>query len=291
MSTKQEQVLKIDPPVELTFTGPFHQAVSSVMTLTNPSDRKVCFKIKTTAPKRYCVKPNSGVIDPKQTVQIAVSLQPFDFDPQDKNRHKFMVQSMFAPAGEINQDSLWKEADGSQLMDSKLKCFFMLPESNGGVNDVVAGNRESWTSAAGIGSGDGDSAPVKENEEAIPVNATSVSAAPSVPANVPSRQSEMLVSRPAGDAEANLKKSVEEIKKLNEEISAARQDNLQLKEKILRLERLGNTTQDPPSTRPTGQESYTLHARNPDADSLSTTYLYLALLVLIIGVILGKFVF
>jgi len=65
MSGKQEQVLKIDPPVELTFTGPFHQAVSSTMTLTNPSERKVCFKIKTTAPKRYCVKPNSGVIDPR----------------------------------------------------------------------------------------------------------------------------------------------------------------------------------------------------------------------------------
>ena len=62
-------------------------------------------------------------------------------------------------------------------------------------------------------------------------------------------------------------------------------------EKILRLERLGNTTQDPPSTRPTGQESYTLHARNPDADSLSTTYLYVGLLVLIIGIIMGKFVF
>ena len=57
------------------------------------------------------------------------------------------------------------------------------------------------------------------------------------------------------------------------------------------MERLGSTTQDPPSTRPTGSESYTLHARNPDADSLSTTYLYLALLVLVIGIILGKFVF
>ena len=67
--------------------------------------------------------------------------------------------------------------------------------------------------------------------------------------------------------------------------------NSLFKEKILRLERLGNTTQDPPSTRPTGQESYTLDARNPDADSLSTTYLYLALLVLIIGIIMGKFVF
>jgi len=291
MSTKQEQILKIHPPVELTFTGPFHQAVSSVMTLTNPSDRKVCFKIKTTAPKRYCVKPNSGVIDPTQTVQIAVSLQPFDFDPQDKNRHKFMVQSMFAPPGEINQDSLWKEADSSQLMDSKLKCLFLLPESNGGVNDAITANSESWQST-GVGSGNGDSVPIKENDESIAVKTGAVSATPSVPANITSRQSDMMVSRPAGgDAEVNLKQSVEEIKKLNEEISAARQDNLQLKEKILRLERLGNTIQDPPSTRPTGQESYTLHARNPDADSLSTTYLYLALLVLIIGIILGKFVF
>lgn len=291
MSTKQEQILKIHPPVELTFTGPFHQAVSSVMTLTNPSDRKVCFKIKTTAPKRYCVKPNSGVIDPTQTVQIAVSLQPFDFDPQDKNRHKFMVQSMFAPPGEINQDSLWKEADSSQLMDSKLKCLFLLPESNGGVNDAITANSESWQST-GVGGGNGDSVPIRENDESIAVKTGAVSATPSVPANVTSRQSDMMVSRPAGgDAEVNLKQSVEEIKKLNEEISAARQDNLQLKEKILRLERLGNTIQDPPSTRPTGQESYTLHARNPDADSLSTTYLYLALLVLIIGVILGKFVF
>jgi len=287
MSGKQEQVLKIDPPVELTFTGPFHQAVSSTMTLTNPSERKVCFKIKTTAPKRYCVKPNSGVIDPREEVKIAVSLQPFDFDPQDKNRHKFMVQSMYAPPGEINQESLWKEADSSQLMDSKLKCLFLLPESNG----VDGGNRDSWQST-GIASGNGDSVTIKqENEESIPINAAQSSATPSVP-DTASRHSESTANRPAGgDAEANLKKSVEEIRKLNEEISAARQDNLALKEKILRLERLGNTTQDPPSTRPTGQESYTLHARNPDADSLSTTYLYVGLLVLIIGIIMGKFVF
>ena len=33
--------------------GPFTQAVSSYMKLKNPSDKKVCFKIKTTAPKRY----------------------------------------------------------------------------------------------------------------------------------------------------------------------------------------------------------------------------------------------
>ena len=35
-----------------------------------------------------------------------MSLQPFEYDPSEKNKHKFMVQSMFAPDGEINQDTL-----------------------------------------------------------------------------------------------------------------------------------------------------------------------------------------
>ena len=125
--SKKDQVLIIEPPIELTFTGPFTQAVSSYMKLKNPSDRKVCFKIKTTAPKRYCVKPNSGVVDPNTEVSIAVSLQPFEYDPAEKNKHKFMVQSMFAPDGEINQDTLWKEIDPNELMDSKLRCVFAMP--------------------------------------------------------------------------------------------------------------------------------------------------------------------
>ena len=76
---------------------------------------------------RYCVKPNSGVVDPNTEVSIAVSLQPFDYDPAEKNKHKFMVQSMFAPDGEINQDTLWKEVDQNELMDSKLRCVFAMP--------------------------------------------------------------------------------------------------------------------------------------------------------------------
>ena len=41
-------------------------------------------------------------------------------------------------------------------MDSKLKCLFLLPESNG----VDGGNRDSWQST-GIGSGNGDSVTTK----------------------------------------------------------------------------------------------------------------------------------
>lgn len=98
------------------------------MKLTNPSERRVLFKIKTTAPKKYCVRPNSGILEPKNSLEIAICLQPFIFDPAEKNKHKFMVQTVFAPEGDVNLDALWKEISPEMLMDSKLKCVFELPD-------------------------------------------------------------------------------------------------------------------------------------------------------------------
>lgn len=37
---------------------------------------------------------------------IPVSLQPFEFDPNEKNKHKFMVLTTIAPEGEINFDNI-----------------------------------------------------------------------------------------------------------------------------------------------------------------------------------------
>ncbi|ENN75551.1 vesicle-associated membrane protein-associated protein B [Dendroctonus ponderosae] len=126
---KQEQVLQIEPQNELKFVGPFSQPVTSYMKLTNPTDKKVLFKIKTTAPKKYCVRPNSGLINAEQSAQIAICLQPFRYDPNEKNKHKFMVQTVFAPeTGDANLETLWKEISPEQLMDSKLKCVFEMPD-------------------------------------------------------------------------------------------------------------------------------------------------------------------
>merc|ERR1719225_700281 len=43
---------------------------------------------------------------------------------------------------EINPDTLWKETDGSQLMDSKLKCVFVMPDILSGGSDTVANGTE-----------------------------------------------------------------------------------------------------------------------------------------------------
>uniref|UniRef100_A0A3Q3JRC0 Vesicle-associated membrane protein-associated protein A n=1 Tax=Monopterus albus TaxID=43700 RepID=A0A3Q3JRC0_MONAL len=136
--SKLDQVLVLDPPSDLRFKGPFTDVVTTNLKLKNPSDRSVCFKVKTTAPRRYCVRPNSGVIDPGAAVNISVMLQPFDYDPNEKSKHKFMVQTIFAPPHVSDMDALWKDAKPDDLMDSKLRCVFELPSENDKVNDVEA---------------------------------------------------------------------------------------------------------------------------------------------------------
>uniref|UniRef100_A0A158PA38 MSP domain-containing protein n=1 Tax=Angiostrongylus cantonensis TaxID=6313 RepID=A0A158PA38_ANGCA len=58
---KPVQVLQLEPAKELVFQGPFTDIVNAHLQLKNPTERTVCFKVKTTAPKQYCVRPNSGI--------------------------------------------------------------------------------------------------------------------------------------------------------------------------------------------------------------------------------------
>ncbi|XP_066187025.1 vesicle-associated membrane protein-associated protein B/C isoform X2 [Sylvia atricapilla] len=127
---KAEQVLSLEPQHELKFKGPFTDVVTTNLKLGNPTDRNVCFKVKTTAPRRYCVRPNSGIIDAGTSINVSVMLQPFDYDPNEKSKHKFMVQSMFAPNDTSDMEAVWKEAKPEELMDSKLRCVFELPAEN-----------------------------------------------------------------------------------------------------------------------------------------------------------------
>jgi hypothetical protein len=273
---KPEQVLLIDPPNELVFRGPFTTSVSALMKLSNPSDKKVCFKIKTTAPKRYCVKPNSGVIDPRQSIQISVSLQPFDFDPAEKNRHQFMVQAMYAPDGEINQDTLWKETIPDKFMDSKLKCVFFMPDENNAREDA------SFSDSS--------------NREPIANEMHSVTAGvPPSPKSFGFESDRSSNARPA-----------DEIRKLQEENSALRHENIQLKEEALRLKRLAasrDSTEGESASSPlsssgggsragagTGYSSTVATASNPNALALQTVYLYAALIVLVLGIVIGKWI-
>lgn len=122
-------LLTISPDSHLTFRGPFNEVVTSTLTLSNLTTEKVCFKVKTTAPRRYCVRPNSGVIEGGDTMEVSIMLQPFQYDPNERNNHKFMVQSMKLDEEKeaLPLDEIWKGATPGSVVDKKLKCQFELP--------------------------------------------------------------------------------------------------------------------------------------------------------------------
>ncbi|XP_040059673.1 vesicle-associated membrane protein-associated protein B/C [Gasterosteus aculeatus] len=140
---RPEQVLLLEPQHELKFRGPFSDVVTTYLKLSNPTDRNVCFKVKTTAPRRYCVRPNSGIIDAGTSINVSVMLQPFDYDPNEKSKHKFMVQSVLAPPDMTDMEGVWKEAKPDELMDSKLRCAFEMPVENEKTHDAESNKMSS----------------------------------------------------------------------------------------------------------------------------------------------------
>lgn len=55
--------LELIPNNDLIFKGPFNVVCTTTLKLANSGNERLAYKIKTTAPKRYCVKPNSGFLE------------------------------------------------------------------------------------------------------------------------------------------------------------------------------------------------------------------------------------
>lgn len=267
--SKAEAILKIEPENELRFRGPFKEPVSVVMKLSNNVEKKVCFKVKTTAPKRYCVKPTTGVIDPKGAVTILVTLQPFDpNDPNEKGKHKFQVLSVLAPEGDFNIETLWKESS-LEINDWKLKCVLETPDE--GSNAAAPTASVNSSASPPVTSSTTASAPIVKHED---------------------KGSKDASMQKVSNLELELRKASEEINRLREELSSATRENIQLKEEGLRLRRSNVSSgtdssgfkaeQPPPMYRQPGQDSVAT------VSSPNVLYIVVALLL---GIIIAKLFF
>ncbi|KAG2162745.1 VAMP-associated protein [Aureobasidium pullulans] len=130
-------------PVELGFKRPFTHEVAQVLRLYNKNSDPVAFKVKTTAPKQYCVRPNSGRIEPGQDVEVQVLLQAMREDPplDAKCRDKFLVQSVAISADKEypNVSQIWSHIEQtakSSIQEKKIRVVFLPPE---GVADTGVG--------------------------------------------------------------------------------------------------------------------------------------------------------
>ncbi|NXE57535.1 VAPB protein, partial [Casuarius casuarius] len=215
--------------------------VTTNLKLGNPTVRNVCFKVKTTAPRRYCVRPNSAIIDAGTSINVSVMLQPLDYDPNEKNSSLWLKkkkkkrknqQSMLTPADTSDMEAVWKEA--KPLMHSKLRCVFELPTENDTPHDIEINKIVSTTATKTDSS----------------VMSTSISSS-------------------LDDIE--VKKAMEEYKRLQVEVQRLPEENKQFKEEDGLRMRKTPQTNNPISASAAAVQAFTLSKAQPlnvVADSL-----------------------
>ena len=140
--------MSVQPETELLFqlTSPPSNVKQSITVTNSHPDASIAFKVKTTAPRLYSVKPSSGKLDPGAQCQVQILLQFKDEIKADVRKDKFLIQSIKIPPtvlkleGEALQSriqELWTQAEqisksvadgGSDIIaQKKLRCLISPP--------------------------------------------------------------------------------------------------------------------------------------------------------------------
>ncbi|XP_056860473.1 vesicle-associated protein 1-2-like [Raphanus sativus] len=123
-------LLEIDP-IDLQFPFELKKQISCSLYLANKTDNYVAFKVKTTNPKKYCVRPNTGVVLPRSSSEVLVTMQAQKEAPADMQcKDKFLLQCVVATPGvtpkDVTPEMFSKEA-GNRVEETKLRVVYVDP--------------------------------------------------------------------------------------------------------------------------------------------------------------------
>ncbi|CDK27838.1 unnamed protein product [Kuraishia capsulata CBS 1993] len=83
-------------PAILKFKGPHKETATEFITVTNDTDGLLAFKVKTTAPKFYCVRPNAAVLEKGEKMDVLIISQGLPEEPTApfKCKDKFLIEGV-----------------------------------------------------------------------------------------------------------------------------------------------------------------------------------------------------
>lgn len=117
-------------PSELKFPFELRKQVSTSLRLVNVTSEYVAFKVKTTSPKKYCVRPNTGLVPPQSSAEVVVTMQAQKEMPADLQcKDKFLVQSVLVPASvsKDNYQEMFNKENGREIHEIKLRVIYVAP--------------------------------------------------------------------------------------------------------------------------------------------------------------------
>lgn len=139
--------------------------------ITNPLDTRVAFKIKTTAPKKYVVRPSSGIAEPRSQVNVQVIMQAQkEYPPDFQNcRDKFMIQVTSLAEGETLDKDTFNKETRRDMQEHRLRVIMESPAAPPSpVPEANEGDAEGGDASHRV--------PAGENAAAAASNAPSLSA-------------------------------------------------------------------------------------------------------------------
>ncbi|GAB4857667.1 Vesicle-associated protein 2-1 [Ancistrocladus abbreviatus] len=134
-------LISVDPE-ELRFQFQLEKQSYCDLKVSNNNEHHVAFKVKTTSPKKYFVRPNTGVIHPWDSCVIRVTLQAQrEYPPDMQCKDKFLLQStVVAPNSDVDdlpQDTFNKDS-GKAVEECKLRVVYLSPHLAKGTTDDEA---------------------------------------------------------------------------------------------------------------------------------------------------------
>ena len=117
-------------PTELKFRFELRKNIPVTLSLHNPGPDRVAFKVKTTSPKKYCVRPSSGLVEPGATKDVQVIMQAQrEYPPSLADcKDKFLVQTVKVDSKVSDISPELFDATGSQpIKQSKLRVVLVGP--------------------------------------------------------------------------------------------------------------------------------------------------------------------
>ncbi|KAJ8770213.1 hypothetical protein K2173_011566 [Erythroxylum novogranatense] len=127
------QLLEIQP-MEMEFTFELKKQSTCSVRLTNKTFHTVAFKVKTTSPKKYCVRPNVGIVLPNSTSEFTVTMQAQKVAPPNLIcKDKFLIQSAIVPTGTTEKDItsvMFSKDDDKNVEEVKLRVIFVSPSQS-----------------------------------------------------------------------------------------------------------------------------------------------------------------
>ncbi|KAJ1391727.1 Vesicle-associated membrane-protein-associated protein [Sesbania bispinosa] len=132
------QIISVSPD-ELKFHFELEKQTYCDLKVLNNTQNHVAFKVKTTSPKKYFVRPNTGVVQPWDSCIIRVTLQAQrEYPPDMQCKDKFLLQSTVVnpntDVDELPPDTFNKES-GNSIEELKLRVSYISPTSPEGSSE------------------------------------------------------------------------------------------------------------------------------------------------------------